>query len=101
MTALEAAGVVAFIALVVAAFIVVIGCGCASLPAPLVETPRAPFRSAIDCWPLLAAWSRNRAPTESGGPPACLIDLPCAPTPNVRARLVDWPAFDRGAIQCQ
>jgi hypothetical protein len=30
MTALEAAGVVAFVAVVVAAFVVVIGCGCAS-----------------------------------------------------------------------
>ena len=30
MTALKAAGVIAFIALVVAAFIVIIGCGCAS-----------------------------------------------------------------------
>jgi hypothetical protein len=29
VNALEAAGVVAFIALVVAAFVVVIGCGCA------------------------------------------------------------------------
>jgi hypothetical protein len=30
MTALEAAGVVAFVALVVAALVVIIGCGCAS-----------------------------------------------------------------------
>jgi hypothetical protein len=30
VTALEAAGVVAFIALVVAAFVVIVGCGCAS-----------------------------------------------------------------------
>jgi hypothetical protein len=29
VTALEAAGVVAFVVLVVAAFVVVIGCGCA------------------------------------------------------------------------
>jgi hypothetical protein len=30
VTALEAAGVVAFVALIVAAFVVVVGCGCAS-----------------------------------------------------------------------
>jgi hypothetical protein len=30
VSALEAAGVVAFIALVVAAFVVIIGCGCAT-----------------------------------------------------------------------
>jgi hypothetical protein len=29
MTALEAAGVLAFVALIVAAFVVIIGCGCA------------------------------------------------------------------------
>jgi hypothetical protein len=49
VTALEAAGVVAFVALIVAAFVVVIGCGCASWTAPSTGRPAPSGGGAFRC----------------------------------------------------
>jgi hypothetical protein len=66
VTALEAAGVVAFVALIVAAFVVVIGCGCASWTAPSTGRPAPSGGGAFRC--RLQRWPDRQAPLRAHQP---------------------------------